>query len=81
MPLVSLTTLAFHFNSCAYGLDILHGRNAFGHTTLKNNFFIVDLDDCYNNLSSIFVLYFYSNFESIKWHNGMLYLHVLAKKE
>ena len=40
----------------------------FGHDTLKNDFFILDLDDCYDDSPSTFVLHFDSNLESIKWH-------------
>jgi len=40
----------------------------FGDTTLKTDFLVPDLDDCYKTLPSDFVLYFGSNSESIKWH-------------
>ena len=44
--------------------------------TLINDFLVLDLDDCYNNSSSIFVLHFESYFKSIK---GKLDLAILAK--
>ena len=58
--------------------------NVFGHTTLKNDFPVLDLDDCYNNSSSAFVSYFDSNSESVKWHAGLRHIgqvgvHRLAK--
>jgi len=44
-----------------------HG-NLFGQATLKGDFIGLDLDDSYDNVSSIFVLYYNSNSESVKWH-------------
>jgi len=70
LSLVSLMRLGFFFNSHTDGLDILYDGNVFGLVTLENNFFIVDLDDCYNNnnTSSAFVSHFDSNSDFIKWH-------------
>ena len=48
LSLVSLMKLGFSFSSSTKGLDIMHGGNAFGHATLKNDFPVLDLDDCYN---------------------------------
>ena len=41
----------------------------FGHATLKNDFLVLDLDDCYNNkTSSAFASYSDSFSDSVKWH-------------
>ena len=58
----------FSFNSSSDGLDILYGGNVFGHNTLKHDLLLLDLNDCYNSSSSVFVSHFDSNFELIKWH-------------
>jgi len=50
------------------GLDLLYNGNLVGHTTLKGDFIILDLDNTYDNTTSVFVLFFDSNFKSIKWH-------------
>jgi len=60
--------LGFFLNFGTNSLDFLYGRNVFGHATLKNDFLVLDLDDCYNNLSSVFVSHFDFDFESIQWH-------------
>ena len=49
LSLVSLMKLGFFFNSCTDILDILCDGNVFGHATLKNDFILLDLDNCYNN--------------------------------
>ena len=58
----------FGFSSCLDDLDILYGGNVFGYATLKNDFLLLDLDVCYKNSHSVFVSYFDSDLESIKWH-------------
>ena len=74
MSLVSLMKLAFFFNSRTDGLDTMYGGNVFGHTMLKNNFLVLDLDDCYdnnnnnNNTSFAFVSYYDSFSHSVKRH-------------
>ena len=47
LSLVSLMKSDFDFSSCLEGLDILYDGNAFGSTPLKNDFLVLDLDDCY----------------------------------
>jgi len=37
-------------------------------STLKGDFIILDLDNTYDNTSAVFVSYFDSNSESVKWH-------------
>ena len=64
--LVSLLKLGFFFNSHIDG--ILYDGNVFGHATLKNDFLVLDLDDCYNNTSFAFVSHFGSFSGSVKWH-------------
>jgi len=46
LSLVSLMKFDFGFSSCNDGLNILCSGNVFSQTTLKNNFLILDLDDC-----------------------------------
>jgi len=47
------------FNSRTDGFDILYSGNVFGHATLKNNFLVLNLGDCYNNnISFAFCLTF-----------------------
>ena len=58
----------FGFSSCHDGLNILYGGNVFGHVTLRNDFLVLNLDESYNNSHSVFVSYFDSDLESIKWH-------------
>ena len=71
LSIVSLIKLEFFFNSHIDGLDLVYDGNVFGHTTLKNDFLVLDLDDSCNNSSSIFVSHFSSDFESIKWHRRL----------
>ena len=56
----------FSFSSCPDGLNIMYGGNVFDHATLKNDFLVLDLDNCYNNSLSVFVSSFNSDSESIK---------------
>jgi len=49
----------------------MYGGNVFGHTTFKNDFLALELDDCYdnnNNTSSTFASYYDSFFDFVKWH-------------
>ena len=69
LSLVSLMKFDFSFNCSTNGLDILYDGSVFGHASLKNDFLVLDLDDCYNNMSSsVFVSNFGSDFKSIEWH-------------
>jgi len=54
------------FSSYPDGLNIMYDSNVFGHATLKNDFLVLDLDDCYNNSPFAFASHFDSNSESIK---------------
>ena len=65
---VSLIRLGFIFRFRPEGLDLFYHGNLFGQATLKADFIVLDLDDSYDNISSAFVSYFNSNFESVKWH-------------
>ena len=60
--------LAFFFYSRTDGLYIMYDDNVFGNTTLKNDFLVLDLDDCYdnNNKSSVFVSHYNCFSDSIK---------------
>jgi len=53
--LVSLMKFGFGFSSCPNGLEILYGGNVFGHTTLNNDFLVLNLDNCYKNSHLVFV--------------------------
>jgi len=66
--LVSLMKSGFDFSSCSDGLNIMYDGDVFGHATLRNDFLVLDLDNYYNNSSSVFISYFDSDSESIKWH-------------
>ena len=71
MPLsvfVSLMRLGFSFGFHPNGLDIFYNSNLFFHVTFKGGFIILGLDDSYNNISSTFISYYNSDFESINWH-------------
>jgi len=72
--LVSSIKLGFFFNSDTDGLDILYGGNMFGHIKLKNDFLVLDLDDCHNNSSSAFVSPYDSNFDFVTWHARLRYI-------
>ena len=76
LSLVSLMKSGFGFSSCPDGLNIMYGGNVFGHATLKNDFLVLDLDNCYNNSPFLFsqVLILILNLL-----NGMLGLVILAK--
>jgi len=67
----SLMKSGFGFSSCVDGLNIMYYDNVFGHTTSKNDFLVLYLDDCYNNSHSAFVSHFGSDYESIKWHAAL----------
>lgn len=56
----SLLKLGFPFNFWLSSLDILY------HGILKNGFFVLDLDDIYNNLSLALVSNFDWDSESVK---------------
>jgi len=56
-------TIGFHPDE----LEILYGGN-FGHTTLRNYFLVLDLDECYNNSSLAFISYFVGDLKFVKWH-------------
>ena len=66
LSLVSLMKSGFGFSSCSDGLNILYGGNVFGHATLRNDFLVLDLDECYNDSNSASVSHFDSDLESIK---------------
>ena len=67
--LVYLKNSGFSFNCSSDGLDFFFYRgNVFGHATLKHDFLLLDLDDRYNNCSSICVAHCDFNLELIKWH-------------
>jgi len=72
--LVYLMKSGFFFNCHIDGLDIFSNDNAFGHATLKNNFLILGLDDCYNNLSYPFVSYFDFNSKYVRWHMKVVHI-------
>ena len=71
---VSLLEIGFMSGFRLDVLDILYGGNLFSHTTLRNNFVVLDLDECYNNSSSAFVSYFDAYLESVKWHTGLAHI-------
>jgi len=50
------------------GLDIFYGDNVFGHTTLRKEFLVPYLDDCYNNSFSTFASNFDANCRLVNWH-------------
>ena len=54
----------------------MYGGNVFGHTTLKKDFFVLELDNCYDNnkTSSAFVSYNDSFSDSVKWHARLGYI-------
>ena len=66
LSLVYLMEFGFFFNSRTDNLNLLCGGNIIGHATLKNDFLVLDLDDCYNNLSSIFVSNFDFDYDLIR---------------
>ena len=67
--LVSLMKLGFFFNSHIDDLDILYSSNVFGHSTLKNDFLVLDLDDIIKIIHHMpFVSYFDSNSYSVIWN-------------
>ena len=52
---VSLVRLGFVFGFRPDGLDLFYNGNLFGQATLKGDFIVLDLDDNYNNISSVYV--------------------------
>jgi len=74
LSLVSLMKFDFGFSFCYDGLNIFYGGNAFGHATLRSDFLVLDLDDYYNNSSSVFISHFDSDYESIKWHGRLSHI-------
>jgi len=64
LSLVSLMKLGFDFSSCPDGLNIMYGGNVFGHATLKNDFLVLDLENCYDNSPSVFFASLDSDSES-----------------
>jgi len=70
--------LDFTFGFHPDGLDILYGDNLFGYATSKKDFFVLDLDDCYNNSSPTFLSCFDVNLEFV---SSTLDLDTLAKRE
>ena len=58
----------FSFSFRTNGLDLFYNDNFFGQATLKGDFFVLDLDNIYNNTSTVFVSFFDSNSKSVKWH-------------
>jgi len=67
---VSLMKLVFQFASRTDGLYILYGGNLFGHASLLDDFFVLNLDKHYysNKMSSAFVSFVDSNSDSVVWH-------------
>jgi len=63
--------IGFSFEFCTDGLDLFYNDNLFGHTILKGDFIVLNLDNTYDNTSAAFVSYFDSNFESVKWHTRL----------
>ena len=55
LSLVSLMKYGFGFSFSSNGLNILYAGNVFGRATFRNDFLVLDLDNCYKNSSSIFV--------------------------
>lgn len=69
VSVISLLKLGFVFNFSSDSLDILYHGDVFGHGILNNGFFVLDLDDFYdNNPSFALVSRFNIDSESVKWH-------------
>jgi len=71
---VSLMRIGFSFGYRTDGLDLFYNSNLFGHATLKGDFIVLDLDNAYDNKSAVYVSYFDSNSESVKWHARLGYV-------
>ena len=56
----------FSFSFQTSGLDIFYNGNLFSHATLKEDFIVLDLDNTYDNISSVFISYFNSSSKSAK---------------
>jgi len=60
--------LGFSLSFRTDGLNLFYNGNLFGHPILKGDFIVLDLDNTYDNTSVVYVSYFDSNSESVKWH-------------
>ena len=51
----------------------MYGGNVFGHTTLINDFLVLDLDNCYDNKTSSAFVSSYNDFfsDSVKWRDRL----------
>jgi len=58
----------FSFSFRTDGFDLFYSGNLFGPATLKGDFIVLDIDNIYDNTSTVYVSYFDSNSESVKWH-------------
>ena len=58
-------TIGFSVGFHANGLDIFYNGNLFGHLTLKGDFVVLNLDDAYDNISSV-LFHIDSNSKSFK---------------
>ncbi|KAH9618858.1 hypothetical protein KSS87_009464, partial [Heliosperma pusillum] len=68
VSVISLLKLGFVFNFTSSSLDILYHDDVFGRGILNNGFFVLDLDDFYDNSSFALVSRFDVDSESVKWH-------------
>ncbi|KAH9608961.1 hypothetical protein KSS87_006063, partial [Heliosperma pusillum] len=68
VSVISLLKLGFVFNFKDSSLDILYHGELFGRGILKNGFFVLDLDDFYDNSSYAFVSRYDVDSDSVKWH-------------
>ena len=64
---------------------MFYNGNLFGHSTLKGDFIVLDLDNTYDNTYTAFISYFDSNYEFVKWrarlgHVGQAQMGRLAKE-
>ena len=66
--------IGFSFDFFPNGLNIFSNGNLFAHVTLKGYFFVLDLDNTYNNTSSVFVSYFDFDSEYVKLHARVPYM-------
>jgi len=65
---VSLMKTNFSFGYRIDGLNLFYNGSLFAHATLKGYFIVLDLNNTYDNISAVFVSYFDSSFEYVKWH-------------
>ncbi|KAH9608159.1 hypothetical protein KSS87_015573, partial [Heliosperma pusillum] len=68
VSVISLLKLGFVFNFKDSSLDILYHGELFGRGILKNGFFVLDLDDFYDNSSYAIVSHYDVDSDSVKWH-------------